>query len=183
MIEIFSYRQHHTQSDRILKNTWSTTWGEQGYMRLQRNTGAATCGTSCISAFPIAAVQGYSVLDDSLWGDDDVVSERQSAGQNLIEVLCIVLLRSYGLFICVHVRVLNRLARAACSTITAIYGANNRTSSARRTMRRRRWTRPGRPSRCECTSHDPCLHPPVVCTLTLHTYHTNKPPFPRSFSS
>lgn len=43
---------------RILKNTWSTTWGEGGYMRLQRNTGLAACGTSCINAFPVAAVQG-----------------------------------------------------------------------------------------------------------------------------
>lgn len=60
-------------------------------MRLQRNTGAATCGTSCISAFPIAAVQGYSVVDDGMWGDDDVGEEKQSAAQNLIEVRCIAL--------------------------------------------------------------------------------------------
>lgn len=57
-------------------------------MRLQRNTGLATCGTSCMSAFPIAAVQGFATTDAGTWGDDDVVEEGsggRSTAQKIIE--------------------------------------------------------------------------------------------------
>ncbi|KAK8447675.1 hypothetical protein SEVIR_8G125000v4 [Setaria viridis] len=36
----------------ILKNSWGTGWGQDGYMMLQRGTGA--CGISTMSSYPIA---------------------------------------------------------------------------------------------------------------------------------
>lgn len=57
-------------------------------MRLQRSTGAAACGASCIAAFPLAAVQGFATTAAAEWGDDDLVEEdTQSAGKKIIDAI------------------------------------------------------------------------------------------------
>ena len=53
---------HTHTSEHTLTYTHKHTHDHRGYMRLQRNSGTL-CSTSCMSAFPIAAVQGFSVTN------------------------------------------------------------------------------------------------------------------------
>lgn len=69
----------------VLKNTWGTTWGEAGYMRMLRRGGGegqGRCGTACVGAFGVAAVQGWSLLPVEEWAalNDDAVGA-QSTGE------------------------------------------------------------------------------------------------------
>jgi hypothetical protein len=43
----------------------------RGYFRLKRGTGG--CGTSCVAAYPIAAVKAFK--GNATYGDDDYVDE------------------------------------------------------------------------------------------------------------
>ena len=36
----------------IMRNSWGTTWGEQGYMRVAITTGAGVCGIQSTPFFP-----------------------------------------------------------------------------------------------------------------------------------
>lgn len=55
-------------------------------MRLQRSS--TGCGASCVAAFALAAVQGFSTTAAAEWGDDDVVEgDTRSAGKKIIDAI------------------------------------------------------------------------------------------------
>lgn len=57
----------------VLKNTWGTTWGEGGYMKMLRGAGGegGRCGTSCVGVLAITVVQGWSLVPMQDWGKEE----------------------------------------------------------------------------------------------------------------
>jgi hypothetical protein len=81
-------REEGGQEFWVLKNTWGTTWGEGGYMRMAREGGkeGGGCGTSCVGAFAMAAVQGWSLVPMEEWEEEEG-GEGGKEGEGVIDTV------------------------------------------------------------------------------------------------
>lgn len=68
----------------VLKNSWGTTWGEGGYMKMLRGAGReeGKCGTSCVGVLAITVVQGWNLVPMEEWKKE----EEEGGGRALDKV-------------------------------------------------------------------------------------------------